>query len=180
MSTSKCPVCGNPGVPDYLNSDVVCPHCGSDLSIYRIISDTSKGGAASAGHIRLYKLLSILLPVFVIVAGILLFFRYSGKQEKAYNAQIAEKDLMISALNEKISLLEASAESQISSVSNTIDYVVVKNDGPWGIVNKVFGARKDWVKVYTQIAKDNEIWNSETNTWGLIHPGQILKINRDL
>ena len=39
MDTNKCPVCGNPGIPNYLNEEVVCPHCGSDLKIYRKVSE---------------------------------------------------------------------------------------------------------------------------------------------
>ena len=33
----KCPVCGKVGIPDYHAEDTVCPQCGSDLSIFRVI-----------------------------------------------------------------------------------------------------------------------------------------------
>ena len=33
--TIMCPVCGKEGIPDFRKEDVVCPCCGSDLSVYR-------------------------------------------------------------------------------------------------------------------------------------------------
>ena len=41
MKDLKCPVCGKNGIPDFHEEDVVCPCCGSDLSIYHKLSDLS-------------------------------------------------------------------------------------------------------------------------------------------
>lgn len=41
---TKCPVCGKTGIDDYLNKDVKCPCCGSDLSIYRVIEQIPEEG----------------------------------------------------------------------------------------------------------------------------------------
>ena len=36
-----CPVCGKSHIPNYRNQDVVCPQCGSDLSVFRQIDQLS-------------------------------------------------------------------------------------------------------------------------------------------
>ena len=42
MVSTKCPICDNPGIPDYHLQNVICPHCGSDLSIYKKINDAAR------------------------------------------------------------------------------------------------------------------------------------------
>lgn len=36
-----CPVCGKVGIKDFHQEDVVCPCCGTDLSIYRMLRDVN-------------------------------------------------------------------------------------------------------------------------------------------
>ena len=35
-----CPVCGKVGIPDYHKDEVVCPCCGTNLSIYKMLADS--------------------------------------------------------------------------------------------------------------------------------------------
>ena len=37
MKQYICPICGNPGVGDYCHNKIVCPTCGSDLSVFQTI-----------------------------------------------------------------------------------------------------------------------------------------------
>lgn len=37
-----CPVCGKVGIKDFHQEDVVCPCCGTDLSIYRMLHEANK------------------------------------------------------------------------------------------------------------------------------------------
>ena len=36
-----CPVCGKAHIPDYKSNDVICPQCGTDLSVFRQIDQLS-------------------------------------------------------------------------------------------------------------------------------------------
>ena len=39
---NTCPICNKIGIKDFLKEDVVCPCCGSDLSVYRKIDILSE------------------------------------------------------------------------------------------------------------------------------------------
>ena len=58
MSSNRCPVCGNQGIPAYHQEDVICPRCGSDLRIYKTLSDVESISSKSENANNLYKQLS--------------------------------------------------------------------------------------------------------------------------
>ena len=35
--STKCPICGKEGIPNFRKEDVVCPCCNSDLTVYHKI-----------------------------------------------------------------------------------------------------------------------------------------------
>ena len=176
MKISKCPVCGNPGVPDYKNGEVVCPHCGSDLKIYKTLAEVSSTDDASAGNVRKYKLLAIILPIIaILLVGIPFYFIHSSSQ-KAYKVDLAARDASISALQDSVKVLASQFERTIDVTPDFVEYTVVRNDGPWGIVKKVIGDTSNWSDDYKQIAKDNGFWDEASGSWKMIHPGQVLKI----
>lgn len=177
MSSTKCPVCGNPGVSDYLNENIVCPHCGSDLSIYRTLSDISNNYTKPSGNTNRFILLLVIVPIILVLIGSVSIVCLSRSR---YQSQMVAKDESIEALKDSIDVLYAAIESRSVSTPSTIDYIVVKGDCPWSVVLKVFGYRKDWADIYTQIAQDNQIWDTQREEWIGIHPGQILSINKDL
>lgn len=181
METTKCPICGSPGIPDYHKEKVTCPHCGSNLEIYCTISEFSKEEAEKYGKsIKKYKVLSVLLPVIVAVLATCTCAALWPSNSGNDNSQIIEKDKIISQLRDSVSGLQSQVQKTASVQKNSIQYVILRNDSPWGIVRKFYGYRKDWESVAQKIAEDNGIWDAETNAWQPIHPGQVLNINKEL
>ena len=46
VDSTKCPVCGRKGIPDYQNDDVRCPDCGSNLKVFRILDSIEQDAKA--------------------------------------------------------------------------------------------------------------------------------------
>lgn len=178
METTQCPICGNPGIPDYKSEDVVCPHCGSDLKIYRVLAEASNKEAASVGRARKYKNLAVVLPVVVgLVVGLAFYLCYINAQE-SYQDELTVREANIAKLEEEINVLSNKLHTPVDETNAYIDYIVVRNDGPWSIVKKVFGDTSNWYEEYRQIAKDNGFWDDNKGSWQIIHPGQILRIKK--
>ncbi len=176
MNTSKCPICGKPGIPDYFNEDVICPNCNSDLSVYRALHTVSLGDDISSEKTRKYKNLAIALPILaVLLMGVLSYFIYNIKM-KEYNQQLEKTNITITELNDSISTLTAKIDGKNVDGSQYIEYEVIHNDSPWGIVHKFFPNCKDWETVSKEIAEANNIWDENAGKWKEIHPGQIIKI----
>ena len=180
MDSIKCPVCGNPGIPDYKKEDVACPHCGSDLSIYRSVAELSDNSLCSDSVVKKYKLLSIILPIIaVLFAAGATYILMPKSNDDAYQAQISKNEQTIVQLRDSVSILQKRIqEIPQTEESNYFEYYIVQNDGPWRIVNKLYGSRSDWKEVAQKIAEDNGIWDAASKSWKQIHPGQTLKINK--
>lgn len=177
MSTMKCPVCGNPSIPNYLQEDVVCPHCGSDLKIYKTLSEIGDGESSSGKRAKKYKLLAILLPMLAaLVVGIPLYLNLNKIRQESV-AQLKDKEMSIAQLKDSVRILSAKVESMRVQESIADKYVIVRNDCPWKIVYKFYGLRGDWKKLSKKIAEDNGIWDESRDEWKPILPGQVLKIN---
>lgn len=174
----KCPVCGNPGIPNYLNEAVVCPHCGSDLKIYRKVSELVDVQTQSTDGTKKYKLLSVVLPLIAIAATATVCLLYNPKQQETYYTQYLESKKLVDQLNDSVSVLNAQIQKFSSVPSDYVDYVVVRNDSPWGIVYKLYGNRSDWEKVAQAIAEDNGIWDDSRKKWKQIYPGQVIRIKK--
>ena len=178
MSDFKCPVCGHPGIPDYYNEDVVCPNCNSNLGIYKSLNTIAKGNHESGGQTQKYKNLAMVLSALTVLLLGVLAFVYINKDT---NPQVVEtSDAKVKELRDSISTLYALIESQNTEMSNSksqfIEYTVISNDSPWGIVRKFYGNRVDWETISRQIAEANGIWDENTKSWKQIHPGQKIKI----
>lgn len=183
METIKCPVCGNPGIPDYKQEDVICPHCGSDLTIYRTVAALDEDDATAGNGVKKFKTLSIVLPIVsaIMVIGITCLLHPNSNPKSDYNSMLAEKDRTISTLCDSVSVLQAQIRklSTARAINSPTEYIIVPNDGPWSIVRKLYGNRSDWKEIAQKIAEDNGIWDAASQSWKLIHPGQILKINNE-
>ena len=175
MDTSKCPVCGKPGIPNYLNEDVVCPHCGSDLKIYRKVSELSNLQPSTDGSMK-FKILSIVLPLIAISATAAICYSVSPEEkvEEAYYAKYLESEKQVAQLNDSVSVLNAQIQKLATQDEDYEDYVVKKNEGPWSVVNNIFGKRSDW----EAIAKANGLWDESRNNWKKLHPGQVIRIKK--
>lgn len=180
METTKCPVCGRTGIPDYLNENIVCPNCNSDLGIYRTLYALTKGDGSSNGSARRYKMLSIVLSILaVLLIGALVFFNNVNSTEEL-GQKLADANAVVAELRDSISSLKSQIESSkaidMPSASQYIEYTVMPNDSPWRIVRKFYGNCQDWENISRKIAEANGIWDENAATWKQIHPGQVIKI----
>jgi len=177
----KCPVCDKAGIPDYLNENVVCPNCNSNLGVYRTLHKIAEGNDNSNVKVHQYKMLSIVLPILaVLLIGIFAFF-YTNSKLNEYDQRLTDANNVVMELRDSINTLSSQIEKTktagLSSSSNYIEYAVLSNDSPWRIVRKFYGIRRDWESISQKIAEQNDLWNGNTGTWKQIHPGQIIKIH---
>lgn len=181
MSSNKCPVCGNQGIPAYHKEDVICPRCGSDLRVYKSLSDVADANLKSEKANKRSRLLMILLPMIVFVLCVIptyhFYDRQSGLNDVISNNELEIINLRdsINFLTQQIQLKDAELNAKIES-STYSDYIIVHNDSPWRIVKKIYGIRGDWKELAKQIAIDNNIWDKDEQEWKQIHPGQVIKI----
>lgn len=128
----KCPVCGKVGIPDYHNEDTVCPQCGSDLSIFRVIDQIPQPVEKKKNVWMPIAAAAIL--VAAVCGGILLFRPAKVVQIGTHNEQIAMLQDSIGKLNEK---LEVAAQVPTTQ-SNEFKYVVRKGDSFWSISKRFY------------------------------------------
>ena len=183
METSKCPVCGRTGIPDYLiNENVVCPNCNSDLGVYRTLHALAEGNNGSSGQVRRYKTLSIVLSILtVLLICVLVFFIGGRNKNEKLDQELAKANTVVAELRDSISNLNSQIQSlkatDLPSASQYIEYTVMTNDSPWRIVRKFYGNRHDWEIISREIAEANGIWDENAATWKQIHPGQVIRIH---
>ena len=110
--TIMCPVCGKEGIPDFRKEDVVCPCCGSDLSVYRKLDGLitiSDKVCKPRGKSTMYWGLVVLLVVcsVCVVLKLLIVKKQVFKQEPTeyVNKQIKLLNDSIVKLNKKIESL---------------------------------------------------------------------------
>ena len=174
----KCPVCGRTGIPDYHNENVVCPNCNSDLGVYRTLNAIAEDNNSSGDKARKFKLLSIVLPLLAaLLIGILSFVYFNGETKKL-RSDLAKADNLTIELRDSLSRLNEKMDSSPSTAlsSHYIEYEIISNDSPGGIVHKFYGTQKKWEDISRKIAEANNIWDDKALTWKPIHPGQIIKI----
>ena len=130
MDKIKCPVCGKVGIPDYHNSDVVCPQCGSDLSIYRVIDQIP-----TEPKNNIWKPISAVAIIAAAVLGIMLLIpNEAPKVDIQTTPEYVQLQDSIGKLNSKISEL-----SNRPSTDTSYQYVVRKGDCFWTISKRVYG-----------------------------------------
>ena len=66
----KCPIRGKNGIPDFHKEDVVCPCCGSDLSVYHRLSDLSEKSIGNSTNTKRYNYLISFVSVLVFISAI--------------------------------------------------------------------------------------------------------------
>ena len=181
MDASKCPICGNPGIPNYLEQEVRCPHCGSDLSVYKAINEVAQRKNEPAKGIKKYKVLAIVLPLILALIVGVCFYLYGSRSQNELRSEIASKNSSITQLEDSIKYLSTQLQSQESSVpieegSHYFEYTVLYKDSPWGIVNKFYGRRSDWSEISKRIAMENDLWDEQKQEWKAIRPGQVIRI----
>lgn len=152
----KCPVCGKVGIPDYHNEDTVCPQCGSDLSIFRVIDQIPQPVEKKKNVWMPIAAAAIL--VAAVCGGILLFRAAKVVQIETQDEQIAMLQDSIGRLNAK---LEVTAQMPTTQ-SNEFKYVVRKGDSFWSISKRFYhtGTR------YEEVAATNGLDSKSKLTVG--------------
>ena len=98
----KCPVCGKVGIPDYHAEDTVCPQCGSDLSIFRVIDHIPDTDAKKKNVWMPIAAVAILTTA--VLGGIMLF---QGRTVP----MVEDRSSEIACLQDSIKTLKARLET---------------------------------------------------------------------
>lgn len=162
----KCPVCGKVGIPDYHVEDTVCPQCGSDLSIFRVIDQIPQAGVKKRNVWMPIAAVAILTTA--VLGGVLLF------QEPKVST-IEDQSNRIACLQDSINVLKSRLEestataTEAQSQSEGFKYVVRKGDSFWSISRRFYhtGTR------YEEVAKANGL---ESN--GSLNVGDTIIIRQ--
>lgn len=164
---NTCPVCGKPGIPDYMSSDVVCPQCGNDLSVYKMLHESCE---RKTGCKWLWLVPIIALAIVLVILGI-----FSYRQCNALStARLENREIkqQLTIANENIASLKVQLKSVRSATPNCKQnkeiYVVRHGDSFWKISQRFFrrGA------MASKIAKDND-----KNISDILFVGDTLIIN---
>lgn len=178
--TIQCPICGKEGIPDFHKEDVVCPCCGSDLSIYnrlREVTEIHTNNSRDAHrNNRLWVVLSSVVIIILIAFSCLTQYKSTLKQ-----ASLNQKETEITELKTEISLLQDSvyAMNRILMQTNSIVtanetdmvdyrlYIVKRGDCFRRISCKQLGTEQRFEEIATlnHLASD-----------AIIHPGDTLRI----
>ena len=147
MGKLVCPVCGNPGIGDYYHNNVVCPTCGSDLSVFREIREKDKRNKTG---------IIISLAVFAVLVALAAFL--TGRIVNKHNTDlVAEKDATITQLQTHVGELTAKIEEIQKADSSKPEhqrdfvYTIRKGDSFCGISRRFYGTEK----YYKELAADN-------------------------
>lgn len=160
----KCPVCGKVGISDYHTEDTVCPQCGSDLSIFRVIDQIPQ---TTSGKRNIWiPIAAVAIVTTTVLGGILITQRpmtlpNRGMEEE----QVARLQDSIKHLNAQIS-----TNLTMGGTPSTpgFKYVIKKGDSFWSISQRFYhtGTR------YEEIATANGL---ESNSKLIVGDTLIIK-----
>lgn len=131
----KCPVCGKVGIPDYHAEDTLCPQCGSDLSIFRVIDQIPQGEVKKRNVWMPIAAVAILTTA--VLGGIMLF-------QDSKVPVVEDRTSEIACLQDSIKTLKAQIETTTASTpvtpsqSEGFKYVVKKGDSFWSISKRFY------------------------------------------
>lgn len=147
LSGNVCPVCGKAGIPDYLATDTVCPQCGSDLSIFRVIVDDAENHRKAQTKIksRQHLLLSSLLAAGAAAAVFLVLF----VAKPTHKAEIETLQAQVSALTDSLNQARADVihTDGGDKKTGTFVYTVRRGDCYWSVARKVYGEPTRWTQI---------------------------------
>ena len=175
----QCPICGKEGIPDFHQEDVVCPCCGSDLSIYNRLREITEIRPINIGkglnNKWLLQAVTLLLVVVFLLLVYLGYYKPKSKQEyrSEKETELIELKNKISILQDSISKLNSiilkdnlSSAGQEDSEANYRLYIVKKGDSLRKISRKQLGTEQR----FEEIVNLNKLANIT------IHTGDTLKI----
>ena len=152
----KCPVCGKGDIPDYHKEDVICPCCGTDLSIYRLLADSQDHSGRSQENSKIWKIATAVSAAIAIASIVLLCVpKFQGGDTTLSNDTTVLKDSISRVLSELDMANKeiADLKEQLSSkVLNNV-YIVKRNDSPCKISRKLFGTESRYKEIEAIITK---------------------------
>lgn len=155
----KCPVCGKVGIPDYHAEDTVCPQCGNDLSIFRVIDQIPQVGVKKRNVWMPIAAVAILTTA--VLGGVLLFQEPKVSTIEDQSSRIACLQDSINVLKSRLEESTATMpETQSSSQSEGFKYVVRKGDSFWSISKRFYHTGTRYEEVATANGLDS---NSKLN-----------------
>ena len=140
---NKCPVCGKTDIPDFLHEDVVCPCCGSDLRIYRVVKKIPAEGL----RFRIWKAISAVAIIAVAVLGVMLYTQKPTVQTISTEEVSQLKD-SIAVLNKQLAQIKVISSERTDT---GFKYAVRHGDSYWSISEKFYGTGTR----YQEIAEHN-------------------------
>ncbi len=159
MSDSiACPVCGKVGIPDYHKDVVVCPCCGTDLSIYKILVDSQSDHTTKETIDKKWKIATAASAAIAILT--LVFVCFPQKREEVVeDTELINK---VEILKDSISSLTAQLKLANQEITNLSDqqanhsdkiYIVQKGDSPCRISSKLYGNESHQKEIEAVITK---------------------------
>lgn len=160
-----CPICGKAGLPDFHKEVVVCPCCGSDLSVYQKVYLLAH--SSSKPHTHSWWTWS-LLAINVIWLGISigLYCKSSSDTQNAQNT-IANLKAELNTLNDSINYLNSSLSYQMNMNQSTTHfeyYIVRKGDSFCRISKHLYGTETRYQEIIklNQFNKDHILQRGDT------------------
>ena len=175
----QCPICGKEGIPDFHQEDVVCPCCGSDLSIYNRLREVTEINTTELRcKFRNKWLWSSIVGVLII--ALMVFFGITNYKYTLKEQYLNLKEAEISALKGKITLLQDSickinniSESHTTDITPRKDttnyrlYIVKRGDCFRKISRDQLGTEQRFEEIVTL----NHLAND-----AIIHTGDTLRL----
>lgn len=165
----KCPICGKNGIPDFHKEDVVCPCCGSDLSVYHNLHEIHGKDTVDNKRYKYPILVFVTLLVFAVV-----YILVDFQKDQLNKKQIVELEEQTSLLQDSIVCLNktitiySEQQTVIHSNDETKIYIVKKGDSFCKISKTLYGTEAR----YIEIVKLNNL-NVET----ILHKGDSIKVS---
>ena len=143
-----CPICGKAGLPDFHKEAVVCPCCGSDLSVYQKVYLLAHSSSKAHTHSwRTWPFLAINVIWIGICIG--LFCKSSSDTQNAQKA-IANLNAELHTLNDSINYLNTSLSCQMNVDQSTTQvecYIVRKGDSFCRISKHLYGTETRYQEI---------------------------------
>ena len=166
----KCPVCGKAGIPDYHKENVVCSCCGTDLSIYKMLSDSQEQSTPNNTNSKIRKItVAALAAIAIIVIVVLCILRQidisnTRSELKKGNTFLRDSVATLASKLEEANKEIESLEKQIEKAPSSENiYIVKKNDSPCKISWKLYGTESRYKEIEAVITKP-------------LQPGDTLKL----
>lgn len=166
----KCPVCGKAGIPDYHKENVVCSCCGTDLSIYKMLSDSQEQSTPNNTNSKIRKItVAALAAIAIIVIVVLCTLRQidisnARSELKKENTFLRDSVATLASKLEEANKEKESLEKQIEKATSSENiYIVKKNDSPCKISRKLYGTESRYKEIEAVITKP-------------LQPGDTLKL----